>query len=485
MRFAPNSLVDERRPRRPRRATLAGVLLAAGLVCVEAAQPWSEAPLTSVLAPTSPTASSGHRRFSGGDSRTGTGGLEDAAESYVRLALALGRRAPREIDGYVGPARLAASRATTSFAEIERDARTLAASLGDSRSLQGLGERSTRRARLLAQVQALAAVAAAHARGGGWTSFDAEARDVYGLERMAPAGGAARTADDVRAARAELDRLVPGAGPLGDRLAAWRRRFVVPADRRRALFEAAVAACRARTQAHWPLPAGERVQVVWGPGGPWGAWHRYQGAFASTLEVSTASLELVDSAVDLACHEAYPGHHAQFVLLDQAASRAGSASSATPIELTVALLRSPLSLLREGAASYAVELAFPPAERLQFEREVLFPLAGLDPRSAADALRVRELMRRVEPAIGPIVREYRDGRLSREAAGRRLSKEALVAVPSPLLQFVDELGAYVVGYGFARDRVAAVVGARARTSGSDRWRALGELLVESNPAVLQ
>jgi hypothetical protein len=198
------------------------------------------------------------------------------------------------------------------------------------------------------------------------------------------------------------------------------------------------------------------------------------------LDVSTASLELADGVVDLACHETYPGHHAQFVLLDHAAGR-----GRPDAELTVALLRSPLSTLREGAASYAVDLAFPAPERLRFERDVLFPLAGLDPRGAAEMLRLRALLRRVEPAIAPIARAYRDGRLSREAAAARLRDEALVASPEPLLRFVDELGAYVVGYGAARERVAAAVEARASSAGVDRWRALAELLIESNPSTLQ
>jgi hypothetical protein len=425
----------------------------------------------------------------------GATSIERAAEDYVRLALALGRRAPRELDGYVGPTRLGEGRwADATVAEVAREASALASRLGEGRpGAVSAARDQARRARLVAQVRALAAVAGAHAHGGPWESFDAEARAIYGVEGMADAA----IADDVAAARAELARLVPGpvsgSASLAERVAAYRRRFVVPMARRRALFEAAMDACRASTQAHWPLPAAERVQVTWGLGGPWGAWHRYQGGLASTLEMSTASLELVDNAIDLACHEAYPGHHAQFVLLDGAGSagaataeiRRRASSSAVPVELTVSLLRSPLSLLREGAATYAVELAFPPDQRLRVERDVLFPLAGLDGRGAAGYQRVRVLMRRVEAAVTPVVRDYRDGRLSRAAAAMRLRDDALVAVPEPLLRFVDDLGAYVAGYGWARDRVADAVEARARVDGVDRWRALGELLTESDPGVLQ
>jgi hypothetical protein len=437
MPFAPSNAPS-------RRFAWTGLLLVAGLVCVEAAQ---QARAESV------------------------GRLEPAAEDYVRLALALGRTAPREIDGYSGPPELRAEAATLWPAEIARRADELGAGL----AAPGAPGAEARRQRLVAQLRALRAVASTLAPDAWPFPFDIEARDVYGLTDATSVN-----LGDVEAARRALAQLAPGPGALVDRVARLRARFLVPRDRRRAAFETALTACQARTAAHWPLPAGERVRLAWGPGGPWGAWHRYEGNFASVLDVSTASLELADSLVDVACHETWPGHHAQFVLLDHAAGR-----GRLDPELTVALLRSPLSTLREGAASYAVDLAFPPADRLRFEREVLFPLAGLDPRGAADMLRLRALLRRVEPAIAPIARAWRDGQLSREAAARRLRDEALVAAPETLLRFVDELGAYVVGYGAARERVSAAVEARATATGVDRWRALGELLIESNPSTLQ
>ena len=39
-------------------------------------------------------------------------------------------------------------------------------------------------------------------------------------------------------------------------------------------------------------------------------------------------------------------------------------------------------MLSEGSANYGIDLAFPQAERLRFERDILYPLAGLDPASA-------------------------------------------------------------------------------------------------------
>jgi hypothetical protein len=144
-------------------------------------------------------------------------------------------------------------------------------------------------------------------------SFEEEARRTYGItldaaERLefgaarppsasASAGETAsarpvfeESASDnewIDAALDALDRKLPRVGDatvpesLAGRFDAYRRRFAVPADRRRAVFEAALDACRARTVAHWALPPGERIDVKWDIAAP-GAWHRYEGHGRST-----------------------------------------------------------------------------------------------------------------------------------------------------------------------------------------------------------
>ena len=79
---------------------------------------------------------------------------------------------------------------------------------------------------------------------------------------------------------------------------------------------------------------------------PWSAFTRYEGGFASRVQVNAALPLTVDRALDLACHEAYPGHHTINVLLD---ARFGGRRP----ELLVQPLFSPQSLLHEAAASLA------------------------------------------------------------------------------------------------------------------------------------
>jgi hypothetical protein len=273
--------------------------------------------------------------------------------------------------------------------------------------------------------------------------------------------------------------LLPGPGSLSSRITAYRNQFVVPPEKRRAVFERALSECRARTLARWTLPANERLDVEWTTDVP-AAWHRFNGRAHSTLQLNPAAVGFLGSAIDVACHEGYPGHHAQFVIMEMDAGADGLA-----VEDTVVLLRSPISMLREGAANYGIDLAFPLPQRLAFERDVLFPLAGFDPGEAARYVEVHRLVGALGRAVVPIVRDYRDGRISPASASRALESSALVSSPTALLRFVDDLGPYVLGYTAARDNVRDTVETRHRQSGADRWTVLREMLAHADITALR
>jgi hypothetical protein len=271
---------------------------------------------------------------------------------------------------------------------------------------------------------------------------------------------------------AALEAALPGPGPLSQRLAGFYRDFIVPADRRRVVFERALRECRSRTLAHWQLPRAEKLDVEWTDSVP-AAWHRYRGGWRSTLQINPDAVALVGTAIDVACHEAYPGHHAQFLLQDRRAQPAG-----LPVEERVVLLRSPASVLREGAANFGVELAFPFEERVAFEERVLFPLARLDARQARRYETVHRLVDQLSAAAAPIIASYRDQRLSSDDAEQQLANEALVTSPGALLEFADHYGAYVLGYTAVRDYVRDYVKAQSRITGKDQWAVLREIVAD-------
>jgi hypothetical protein len=328
--------------------------------------------------------------------------------------------------------------------------------------------RSPRRDRLAARIDHLIALAGI-LRSPRQLSFAQEARQVYGITLPAQDTAA------LGRARAELARLLPGSGSLTARVDAFRDRFLIPEAKRKAVFQRALAECRARTAAHWPLPRGEKLDVEWRDGAD-AAWHRYAGRGRSMLRINPAAVAYPGTALDVACHEAYPGHHAQFLMM--AAQKGGM-----PVEDTVVILRSPEQVLREGAANYGVDLAFPQKDRIAFTRNILFPLAGFNPAETEKYVTVHRLVGELALSAMPILRDYRDGKIRFDRAAATLERDALISSPQALLQFTDALGAYTTGYTVARDLVRDCVETRG-AKGDDPWAILRAIVVKLDPSVL-
>ncbi len=397
--------------------------------------------------------------------------MDAIARDYVHLVLELGTHDDGYVDAYYGPDEWRAEAEATPrpVAEIGRVAGELslrAAALplpaGDDAELWRL--RRTFLAKQLAAVAARTALL-----GGARMSFDEESRALY--DAVAPH----HDATDFTATLAEIDRLVPGAGPLAERLAAWQRDFVVPPDRLGAVFDAAIAACRERTRRHVELPADEGFRVEFVTDRPWSAYNWYQGHHQSLIQVNTELPVHIDRAIDLACHEGYPGHHVYNALLE---SRLVEGRGW--VELTVYPLYSPQSLIAEGTANFGIHVAFPGDERLAFERTTLFPLAGLDPDRAAEYARVQELRAGLDDAGNEAARRYLEGDIDRDAAIGWLERYALMTREraAQRVRFFDTYRAYVINYTLGQDLVRRWVESRGGTAEDPerRWEVFTELL---------
>ena len=395
-----------------------------------------------------------------------------AAETYVRLVLALGQHDPAFVDAYYGPAdwRTEAERAKLPVPEINKQAAVLEVDLrrlppvpagpdGDLLSL--------RRQYLARQLNALRARAAM--LQGRRFPFDEESRELY--DAVAPRHDEATfqaVLDDV-AAR------IGGSGDLAARYEAYRRAFVIPPDKLDVVFQAAIAECRRRTQANVTLPAGERFTVAYVTGKPWSAYNWYQGNFTSLIEVNTDLPVYVDRAIDLACHEGYPGHHVYNALLEKTLVRERGW-----VEFSVYALFSAQSLIAEGSANYGIEVAFPAGERVEMERETLFPIAGLDAARAAQYYRVYDLISRTGYAGNEAARRYIDGAFTAEQATEWLTTYALMepARAQQRVKFFDQYRSYVINYNLGKDLVRAYIEARGGTAEypARRWAEFGALL---------
>ncbi len=396
--------------------------------------------------------------------------IDRIAREYVRLAVALGERDPDSIDFYAGPRDVVAGvRARTpTLGAIGADAESLEDRLRLVPADDDAGR--VRRRFLDRQLHAIERRAAL-LTGERW-SFDEESKALFGVVPPPP--------DEARLAgvRREIDGLLPGPGRLADRYDAFEHRFVVPPDRLTAVMTKAIDGCRARTLAHEPLPPGERVTVEYVGNKPWGAFSRYQGGLRSVVQVNADFAWTVDRALEVACHETYPGHHAWNVRVDTSLVQHGGRT-----ELTVQPSFSPQSLVTEGGASLAAGLAFPGSDRVAFERDVLFPIAGIDPTLAERDVQIERLVDRLAPVEGDVARRYLDGELEFERAGSALEAGALMAHPEAALKYINEFRTYVVTYTYGRDLAERFVDATAGPSATAdaRWRAYEQL---ADPAVM-
>jgi hypothetical protein len=328
------------------------------------------------------------------------------AERYVKLALAIGQYDADFVDAYYGPAEwkaeaVRARRGALPAAELQEEARSL---LGRLERYRPAGPLEVRRLAFL-KGQIKACLARVELLAGKKLTFDQESLALYGA--MAPR----RPEKGLPEKRAELEALLPGSGSLPERLARFRRRFVIPREKVEAIFAAAIAECRKRTLAMVRMPAGENFQTEFVTGAPWGAYNWYKGNFFSLIQVNTDLPVYIDGPLGLAAHEGYPGHHLYNLLLEERLLKGEKW-----IEYSIYPLYSPQSLIAEGTANYGVEVIFSGDERAEFEARTLYPLAGIDPGLAPERRRVQRLLLELGEAGTETARGYLDGRFNREQA---------------------------------------------------------------------
>jgi len=393
--------------------------------------------------------------------------LDAIAWRYVSLVLAMGTHDPNYVDAYYGPdsIRTKALAESLSVRQIRTSADSLIGLLGDSVPRYADSLVALRHSYLRAQLGAMSARAGMLA--GDRLSFDQEALALYDV---VPPHFSDAHFDSLLA---RLDSLVPGREPLAGRYQRFRDRLMIPPSRVDTVFKAAIAACRARTLAHLALPPGERFDLEYVKGTPWNAYNWYKGGYRSLIQVNLDFPIPVDRAIDLACHEGYPGHHVYNAKLEQSLVK----GRGWP-EFTVYPLFSPQSLIAEGSANFGIDMAFPAAERTAFERDSLFPLAGLDTTLAARNAAVREVIERLNYARNEVARGYLDGKLDSTAARAAMQRYWLIApeAAAKTLRFIDTYRSYVINYNLGRDLVADWVTREGGDSPEGRWRVFGELL---------
>jgi len=399
--------------------------------------------------------------------------MNTIAESFVKLVLAVGRHDGDYVDAYFGPDEWQSEvdSEALELASIRERAEQLAQSLAALPSPPDGTLEARRRASLTTSIASL--IAKVDLLSGVTMSFDEESQALY--DAVAPT----YSAEHFDTILARLDELLPGSGSVSERYEAYRRDFIIPTELLDTVFSAAVDACRAKTREHMDLPAGESFDIEYVTDKSWSGYNWYQGGYHSLIQVNTDLPIYIDRALDLACHEGYPGHHVYNLMLERELLRGQGW-----VEYSVYPLFSPRSLISEGTANFGIDVAFPAAKRIEFERAVLFPLAGIDPVEAKTYYEIQEQVRQLAYAGNEAARGYLNGDMDAEAAVDWLIKYSLMPPDRARqrLRFIEQYRAYVINYNYGKDLVRNYVERSGGTADNPqtRWKLFTELLSQPN-----
>jgi hypothetical protein len=403
------------------------------------------------------------------------------AERYVKLVLAMGQHDADYVDAYYGPPEWKAEveKAKTPLDAIGVRAQSLSADL--ARMPAGSDELEQLRHHYLER-QLSALGARVRMLKGERLSFDEESKALY--DAVAPT----LPESHFKSILDKLDGMFPGEGPLVARYESFRRQFVIPPARLDTVFKTALQACRERTLEHIALPSSEQFTIEYVTNKSWSGYNWYKGHYRSLIQVNTDLPIYIDRAIDLACHEGYPGHHVYNTLLEKHLVR----DRGWP-EFSVYALFSPQSLIAEGTANYGIDVAFPGPDRVAFEKAVLFPAAGLDPSKTGEYYEVQALVDQLAYAGNEAARRYVNGEIDRDAAIAWLERYALMPREraAQRVRFFDQYRSYVINYNLGKDMVRQYIEARVLRQAQNsprpvdtsaiRWKEFEKLL--SSPRV--
>jgi hypothetical protein len=402
----------------------------------------------------------------------GRDSLSAVARDYVVLQMAIGEKEEGYIDAFTGdPALKAEGEALGASSDLP----ALAARVAALRTrVAGLTAEEPRRAAFLT-AQLTAAATRLRMLQGEKLSFADEAQGLFGVR---PELKPLASYDPVLA---KIETLVPGQGTLADRVEAYQNRFTISRDKLEPVFRNAIAACRTASGQHITLPSTEQFDLAFVTGKSWSGYNYYQGNYRSRIEINTDLPIRLSRAIDLGCHEGYPGHHVLNVLQEEKLAKGKNWA-----EFTVQPLFSPQSIISEGSANFGIDLAFPGPRKARYEAAVLAPLAGLDGSEVARYDALLDALRDLGTARNTISQQFLDGQIDEAEAVRLTQKYSLVgeARAKQSVSFTKQYRSYVINYTIGRDMVARDV--ERFTDDKARWQRMEQLLSEPTlPSDLQ
>ncbi|MCL1138117.1 hypothetical protein [Shewanella pneumatophori] len=393
--------------------------------------------------------------------------LNQFAERYVRLALAVGQHDSYYVDAYYGPEQWQKETYWQPIPELLQLQKSGASELTEILH-KVTAQELVIRGRFLEQQWSSIGTYLSILQGSK-LSFSSEASALYDTPVTASLFGKGELHH--QKLLAEIDRLVPGEGALSARFNQFKSQFIVPKDKAAAVFSAAVEIARNITNLHMQLPTHESFEIEYVNDQVWTAYNWYKGNSHSLIQLNQDQPLGIERYLELASHEGYPGHHVFNVLQEQKL-----VGTKQWLEYAIYPLYSPISYLSEGSANYALSLIMSDEEVLSFERDVLMPLAGLS-GDLALFHKVLKLVKQLTYYENYVCQQLTDNCVDSDTAEQMLVEGALYpeSRAKQRVQFFLHNRAYVINYNVGEDAVAAWVEARANNQ-ADKWTRFEALL---------
>ncbi len=286
--------------------------------------------------------------------------LDDFGRDYARLAFGIERHIPGFIDAWLGPEDV---RVELDSGPAPAPGQILGAAHDLLQRIPTMDAPPSRRKYLTKQVAAM--LANVRRVAGEEIPYRDEVHLFFDVEPKATPEGVY----DV--AIADLDHLLPGDGPVAERMIAWREGFTIAPETARRVVDVILPDLRERTLDIVDLPPGEAIEIRMVSDEPWGGYNWYLGDGRSRVDLNTDLPIYAYRLTDLLAHEGYPGHHTEHALKERLYTEEGLGEHA------LQLINTPECLISEGIATVAEKMLFSPEELVRFRRDRVYPAAGI------------------------------------------------------------------------------------------------------------
>jgi hypothetical protein len=388
--------------------------------------------------------------------------LNAIGASYVKLCFALGRYDKDFVDGYFGPDSLKkiSLKDTLSLEKIKEYSQIL------SKSIDSKFSEDKIRANHLKSLL-LSLTARTDYVSGKKMNFDKESLLIYNC--VSPI----YSPEYYKNIMLDLEALIPGNGNLTKRWLSFRQQFVIPEKKLDTLFKLAINECKRRTSKHFKLPENDAFKIEFVKGQPWGAYNWYKGNAVSLIQINTDVPITIEKILGYACHEGYPGHHLYHSISDREFYRKKGW-----VEFSIIPLFSPKAVISEGLANYGIEVCFSQTEKLQFEKNVICKIAGIDPSNLDKYNQILELRRKLRFIGSTIAKRYLDGNLKKNFAldwikyyEFRSDKEAENSI-----SFIEKYRSYIITYSVGYELAKEYFAANHANDAESKWKLYHQLL---------